>query len=157
MKLDGSNLLKVIFLLIFFVFSNNSKAQSKGMVIFKSAYGVAETEQRLIQILKNKDFKIFTQINHSDGAKAVNISLPETRVVIFGKPQIGSKLMQCSPSVAIDLPQKMLIWKEDNQVKLAFNSPKFLQKRHQMNGCEPLLKKINGALNKIATKATQAK
>ncbi|PHS20523.1 MAG: hypothetical protein COA86_00815 [Kangiella sp.] len=154
MNLDGSNLLKVTFLLIVFAFSNNSHSQSKGMVIFESAHGVAETEQRLIQILKSKDFKIFTQINHSDGAKAVNINLPETRVVIFGKPQIGSKLMLCSPSVAIDLPQKMLIWKEGDQVKLAFNSPKFLQKRHQMNGCETLLKKINGALNKMAEKAT---
>ncbi len=154
MKLDGSGLLKTVFLLIIFVFSNNSEARSKGMVIFESAYDVAETEQRLIQILKSKDFKIFIQINHSDGAKAVNIKLPETRVVIFGKPKIGSKLMQCSPSVAIDLPQKMLIWKEDHQVKLAFNSPKFLQKRHQMSDCETLLKKINGALNKIAEKVT---
>ncbi len=157
MKLDGSNLLKVAFLLIIFTFSNNSIAQGKGMVIFESAYSVTETEQRLIQILKNKDFKIFTQINHSDGAKSVNIDLPETRVVIFGKPQIGSKLMQCSPSVAIDLPQKMLIWKDANQVKLAFNSPKFLQKRHKMNGCETLLKKVNGALNKIAEKVTSEK
>ncbi|PCI66271.1 MAG: hypothetical protein COB38_10320 [Gammaproteobacteria bacterium] len=154
MKLHRAELLKTAFLMIACSISSCCWAQGKGMVSFESSYSVAETEQRLIQILKSKDFKIFTRINHSDGAKAVNIKLPETRVVIFGKPQIGSKLMLCSPSVAIDLPQKMLIWKDGHQVKLAFNSPKFLQKRHQMNGCETLLKKINGALNKIAEKVT---
>ena len=157
MKLHGSELLKTAFLVTACSISSSCWAQGKGLVSFESSYSVAETEKRLIHILKNKDFKIFTQIDHSKGAKAVNINLPETRVVIFGKPQIGSKLMQCSPSVAIDLPQKMLIWKDDNRVKLSFNSPKFLQKRHQMNGCETLLKRINGALNKIATKATRAK
>ncbi len=157
MKPNGIKFLAVACLSIIYLFSSYSYAQSKGMVSFESSYSVTETKQRLINILDKKGFKIFIQIDHSGGAKAVNINLPETHVIIFGKPQVGSKLMQCNPSVAIDLPQKMLIWKESNQVKLAFNSPKFLQKRHQMDGCEPLLKKINSVLNKIATKATSPK
>ncbi len=157
MNLPRIGLLKITFLLIASSFGNNASAQPKGMVSFESSFSVAETEQRLIKTLNSKGFRIFAQINHSAGAKAVNINIPETRVVIFGKPQVGSQLMLCSPSIAIDLPQKMLIWKEENQVKLAFNSPKFLQKRHQMSGCESILKKINAALNKIAAKVTSAK
>ncbi len=150
----NTNFLKTITLVFVCIFCSNSWSQSKGMVIHNSAHSVDRTEKRLLKILQNKGFRIFSQINHSEGAKAHGIDLPATRVVIFGKPQVGSKLMQCSPSVAIDLPQKMLIWKEDQQVKLAYNSPRFLQKRHQMKNCETLLKKINDALNKIAEKAT---
>ena len=135
----------------------NLYAEGKGMVSLNSQYSVAQTEQRLINILNKKGFTLFKQVNHTEGAKAVGIQMPETRVVIFGKPQIGSKLMQCSPSVAIDLPQKMLIWEEGGQVKLAYNSPRFLNKRHQMSACEDLLKKINNALNKISELAVGAK
>jgi uncharacterized protein (DUF302 family) len=132
-------------------------AEGKGMVSYNSPYTVVKTEQRLINILNTKAFKIFAQIKHAEGAKTVNIRLPETRVIIFGKPQVGSQLMQCNSTVAIYLPKKILIWKAESQVKFAFNSPKFLHKRHQLNTCEPLLKKINNALNKIAEKTVSKK
>ena len=148
---------KLLLILTFSLACFNLYAEGKGMVSLNSQYSVAQTEQRLINILNKKGFTLFKQVNHTEGAKAVGIQMPETRVVIFGKPQIGSKLMQCSPSVAIDLPQKMLIWEEGGQVKLAYNSPKFLNKRHQMSACEDLLKKINSALNKISEMAVGSK
>jgi uncharacterized protein (DUF302 family) len=64
--------------------------------------------------------------------------------------------MQCSRSVAIDLPQKALIWEDDQgQVWLAYNDPAYLATRHAITGCEAVLKKVDGALKNFAAAATQ--
>jgi uncharacterized protein (DUF302 family) len=35
-----------------------------------------------------------------------------TKLLIFGNPQAGTPLMVASPSTAIDLPLKMLVWED---------------------------------------------
>lgn len=134
-----------------------SKASGpKGMVIIKSQHDVKTTGDRLEKILKEKGMTVFTRINHSAGAKKVDKVLRPTELVIFGNPKAGTPLMQCAQSVAIDLPQKMLIWQDtDGATWLGYNHPGYLVKRHGINGCEPVIKKITGALKKFATAAAQ--
>jgi uncharacterized protein (DUF302 family) len=82
------------------------------------------------------------------------MELPPTTVLIFGNPKLGTPLMQCAPTVAIDLPQKMLIWEDDNgNVSIGYNSPEYLKKRHNIAGCDQELQKISGALQKFAQNA----
>jgi uncharacterized protein (DUF302 family) len=62
--------------------------------------------------------------------------------------------MQCQQSVAIDLPQKILIWKDaQQQVWLSYNDPKHLVARHQIAGCEAVLIKVTKALDGIGKAA----
>ena len=84
------------------------------------------------------------------------MELRPTQVVIFGNPKVGTKLMQCSQEVAIDLPQKALIY-EDEQGKtwIAYNNPMYLKDRHGMKGCDQVLAKINGVLNNLASQAAK--
>ncbi|MFT5658272.1 MAG: hypothetical protein ACI9KN_001551 [Gammaproteobacteria bacterium] len=64
--------------------------------------------------------------------------------------------MQCKQSVAIDLPQKALIFENKaGQVWLAYNKPEYLANRHDLQGCEKVLGKIKGALANFATAATK--
>jgi uncharacterized protein (DUF302 family) len=127
-----------------------------GVINVKSEYGVSETTDRLIEVLNKKGMTIFNRVKHSEGASSVGIELRDTELVIFGNPKVGSPLMQCQQSVAIDLPQKALIWKdEQNHVWISYNDPYYLVKRHSVLGCEEVIEKISKALAGIAKAASE--
>ena len=127
-----------------------------GMVTVKSSHSVKDTADRLVNALKTKGMTVFNRINHAEGAKKVGKSLLPTELVIFGNPKVGTPLMICSRSVAIDLPQKALIWEDaQGQVWLNYNNPQYLAERHGITGCQEVLKKVAGALKNFATAATK--
>ena len=138
--------------LVFFVVSPVIAAE--GLINVKSELSVQETTGRLEKILQDKGMTIFKSLSHSDGAKNVGIELRETQLIIFGNPKVGSPLLQCQQSVAIDLPQKMIIWKDDqSRVWVSYNDPRYLEKRHLITGCEDVLVKIEKALSGFASYA----
>jgi uncharacterized protein (DUF302 family) len=127
-----------------------------GLVNVKSSHSVNETADRLEQILKTKGMKVFIRIDHSAGAKGVGIALRPTQLVVFGNPKVGAPLMQCSQSMAIDLPQKALIWEDERgDVWLTTNDPQYLADRHNMEGCKDVLAKVRNALGNFARAATK--
>ncbi len=126
-----------------------------GLVTIKSANDVAATTDKLVNALKGKGMTVFDVIDHAKGASGVGIDLPPTTLVIFGNPKVGTPLMKCSRSAAIDLPQKMLIWSDESgQTWLAYNDPVYMAKRHNVSGCDETIKKITGALAKFSSVAT---
>ena len=126
-----------------------------GLINVKSAFGVKQTADRLETVLRKKAMTVFARINHSEGAKKVNIELPATELLIFGNPKVGSPLMQCNRAVGIDLPQKALIWKdEDGQVWLSYNDPQYLARRHNLSQCMEVINKVEKALSRFAKSAT---
>jgi uncharacterized protein (DUF302 family) len=130
---------------------------SDGVINVSSAFNVKDTADRMEGVLSEKGMTIFNRINHSEGAGKVGIELRETELIIFGNPKVGSPLMKCQQSVAIDLPQKALIWKDDkNNVWISYNNPRYLEKRHNISGCEEVIAKIEKALAGI-TKAASTK
>lgn len=127
-----------------------------GLVTLKSVHSVSTTADKLESLLKSKGMTVMNRISHSDGAAGVGRELRSTELMIFGNPKIGTPLMQCAQSVAIDLPQKALIWQDESgQVWLGYNDPRYLQKRHGIEGCDEVLAKVAGALNNFATAATR--
>ena len=147
---------KIIFGLVGLIATTSLAFADDGMVKLKSAHDVESTANRLEKVLKAKGMTVFTRIDHALGAKKVGQTLRPTELVIFGNPKIGSKLMNCSQSVAIDLPQKALIYEDDKgQVWFAYNNPEFLANRHGLQGCEKVVDKIKGALGNFAKAATK--
>ncbi len=133
------------------------RASRDGIIRVKSNYSVEETVQRFESIAKEQGLNIFGTVNHQAGAASVNQELRPTQVIIFGNPAAGTPLMQCNQTAGIDLPQKALVWEDKNgEVFLAYNSPKYLSRRHKLRGCadEPL-ERIGNALKMLAEKATQ--
>lgn len=128
-----------------------------GLIHVQSVFSVEETADRLESILKKKGMTIFNRIKHSESAGKVGIELRDTELIIFGNPKVGSPLMKCQQRVAVDLPQKALVWKDDKaRVWISYNDPRFLEKRHNITGCEEVISKIEKALAGIA-KAASAK
>ena len=130
---------------------------AEGLINVQSDFSVKETTDRLENILDEKGMTTFNQINHSDAAQKVGVDLRETRLIIFGNPKVGSPLMQCQQSVAIDLPQKAIIWEDDkSKVWISYNDPRYLGKRHNIIGCDEVITKVEKALSGI-TKAAATK
>ena len=127
-----------------------------GIIILESNHSVSATVDRLESLLKEKGMTVMNRIDHSAGAAGVGLELRPTELVVFGNPKVGTRLMQCAQSVAIDLPQKVLIWQDESgQTRLAYNDPMYLQQRHGIEGCDAALEKVSGALANFATAATE--
>jgi len=105
--------------------------KKNGIVDVPSNHSVDQTVDRIKDILQSKGITLFTVIDHSGEAEKVGMKMPSTKLLIFGNPKGGTPLMLAAPSVAIDLPLKILVW-EDGQGKvwLSYNSPEYLQQRH---------------------------
>lgn len=148
--------MRQFFLIVLSIILTMSLAYAdNGLVNVKSPYAVKETADRLETVLKEKGMTIFVRINHSEGAKKVGIDLPATELIIFGNPKVGSPLMNCNRTVGIDLPQKALIWKDENgQVWFSYNAPQYLANRHDLKECMEVIKKVEKALSNFSKAAT---
>jgi uncharacterized protein (DUF302 family) len=146
-------ILSAVFVLLYAVPS----LAANGVVNVQSSFEVKETADRLEGILKEKGMKVFNRIPHSEGARGAGIDLRDTELLIFGNPKVGSPLMQCQQTVALDLPQKALIWKAaDGSVFISYNDPAYIQERHEVSGCEDVFAKVKKALSAF-TKAAASK
>jgi uncharacterized protein (DUF302 family) len=146
---------QVFFALIAIFFIVSTAAAGNGLISVKSSHDVKATADRLENILNQKGMTVFIRINHSAGARKVGKTLRPTELVVFGNPKVGTPLMQCSQSVAIDLPQKALIWQDDKgQVWLSYNDPNYLAQRHGLTGCAQVIKNVEKALSNFAKAAT---
>ena len=115
-----------------------------GMVHLSSPYSVPETLKRLNSVLQSHGLTIFARVDHSGEAEKVGLKMHPTQLIIFGSPKSGTPLMVASPTLAIDLPLKALVWEDaGGKVWLSYNSPEFLQQRHNVPA--DLLKNIAGA------------
>ena len=127
-----------------------------GLVQMPSQFTVAETGDRFEALLQDRMLTLFSRIDHAQNAASVDKELRDTQLLIFGNPNAGTPLMQCNQTVAIDLPQKALIWQDDSeQVWLAYNDPAYLMSRHHLAECEPVIERVSQILNELAVAATQ--
>jgi len=127
-----------------------------GMIDIKSNHSVKATADKFEKILLSKGMTVFARIKHSAAAKKVGINIDDMELVIFGNPKVGSPLMKCAPTVGIDLPQKALIRQDShNNVWISYNDPSYLKNRHNIQGCDKVLKKVSGALSKLTGAAAK--
>jgi uncharacterized protein (DUF302 family) len=102
-----------------------------GMIHLSSPRSVADTLARLETIVQGKGIAILARIDHSGDAAKAGLEMLPTKLLIFGNAKAGTPLMTASPSVAIDLPLKALVWEDaDGKVWVSYNSPAYLQQRH---------------------------
>ena len=108
-------------------------SKGTGIIDTPSNHSVEQTVERLKGILQAKGVTLFVLVDHSGEAEKAGTKMPPTKLLIFGNPKAGTPLMLAAPSIAIDLPLKVLVW-EDAQARVwvSYNSPGYLQKRHNL-------------------------
>ncbi|MGA7921434.1 MAG: DUF302 domain-containing protein [Candidatus Acidiferrales bacterium] len=106
-------------------------SKGNGIVVKPSNHSADETVEKLKSILDAKGLKVFAIVDHSGEAANAGLKMPTTKLVIFGNPKAGTPLMLASPSVAIDLPLKILVAEDvAGKVWISYNSPDYLKQRH---------------------------
>ncbi len=125
-----------------------------GLVEVQSPHDAKATMKKLEQAVKDKGLKVFARIDHAAGAKKIGKDLRPTELLIFGNPEGGTPLMACAQTAGIDLPLKMLVWRDEaSKVWLGYNDPQFLAQRHGIADC-PVVPKLQQALQDIAQTVT---
>jgi uncharacterized protein (DUF302 family) len=133
MKVSRLFLLLVVLALLPTTASVAPVSGKNGIVTIASNHLVDETVATLKKMLESKGVTLFAVIDHSGEAAKVGMKMPNTKLLIFGNPKGGTPLMLAAPSVAIDLPLKILV-AEDAQGKVwvSYNSPEYLKERHNL-------------------------
>ena len=105
----------------------------KGLIDIPSNHSVDETVTKLEGILQAKGITLFALVDHSGEAAKAGMKMRPTKLLIFGNPRAGTPVMLAAPSSAIDLPLKILVWEDDQgKVWITYNSPTYLQTRHNL-------------------------
>jgi len=126
-------------------------------VSVESAHSVSDTMSRLEATLKEKGMEIFERIDHAANAKKVDLEMPETQLLIFGNPKLGTKLMLAAPSAALDLPLKMLVAEDsEGKVYLSWIDPAYMKSFHGLESFNEQFEMISNALSNIASKVASA-
>jgi uncharacterized protein (DUF302 family)/uncharacterized membrane protein YidH (DUF202 family) len=128
-------------------------ASTKGIIEKPSNHSVDETVEKLKNILQSKGVALFALVDHSGEAEKVGMKMPPTKLLIFGNPKAGTPLMLAAPSIAIDLPLKILVSEDSaGKVWISYNSPEYLRERHGLPA--ELLQNI-AVVEMLATKASE--
>ena len=105
----------------------------EGIVSRPGPFAVEETLERLKAAIGSRNLTLFAQIDHSDLARGIGLTMQEAHVLIFGNPKGGTPLMIASPLLALDLPLKVLVWQSaDGQVRVSTNSIAYLSERYTL-------------------------
>ena len=132
-------------------FENNTEitmtlSKGEGIINLASNHSVDQTLDKLKRILETKGVNLFALVDHSGEAEKVGIKMRPTKLLIFGSPKGGTPVMLAAPSVALDLPLKILVWEDSEaRVWVSYNSPKYLLERHGLP--EELLPNIAAGSN----------
>lgn len=130
-----------------------TSSKDSGIINKPSNHSVNQTVDRLKNILQSKGVTLFALVDHSGEADKVGMKMPPTKLLIFGNPKAGTPVMLAAPSIAIDLPLKILVWEDaQGKVWVSYNNSEYLQQRHGVP--EDLLANI-GVAASLALKAAE--
>ena len=112
-----------------------STQSSDGVISKPSTESVPQTIDRLKRVMADRGFTVFNVIDHRGVAEGAGVKMPDSKLVMFGKPAVGAGVMVATPLAALDIPLKVLVWEDaDGAVSVSYNSPAFLAERHHLEG-----------------------
>ena len=113
----------------------DSTQSSDGVITKPSSKSVPETIEGLRGVMSDRGFTVLNVIDHSGVAERAGVQMPDSKLVLFGKPAVGATVMLAAPLAALDIPLKVLVWEDmDGAVSVSYNSPRFLAERHHLEG-----------------------
>jgi uncharacterized protein (DUF302 family) len=88
-------------------------AQEAGLVTRPSPHSVRATIDRFAAAVREANWVVFAEIDHAAAAQAAGLALRPRMVVVFGNPRAGTPAMAANPTLALDLPLRILVWQDD--------------------------------------------
>jgi len=126
---------------------------ANGIIDIASHHSVDEAVEKLKAILSARGVMLFALVDHSGEAAKAGLTMRPTKLLLFGSPKAGTPLMLAAPSLAIDLPLKILVWEDANgKTWVSYNAPDYLRDRH---GVPPELMQNIAVIETLAAKAAE--
>ena len=125
------------------------------IIIKPSSNSVDKTIHKIKTIVEKKGLHVFAIVDHQKNAQGVDMKMKASKLIIFGNPKMGTLLMQDDMSMGLDLPLKILVYSDKNShTQMAYRNGSSFEASHTIVK-KKILTKVNGALDKITTKAGQ--
>jgi uncharacterized protein (DUF302 family) len=123
------------------------------MIVKRSAAGYTETVTALLRAIEQRGLRVFAQIDHAAGARAVGLELEDEQVVVFGSPLAGTPLMVEDPRIGIELPLRMLVWQSGEEVNVGYRDPRELSATYDVAEHAATLEQMAMLLGALAVEA----
>jgi uncharacterized protein (DUF302 family) len=123
------------------------------VIVKRSSLSHAETVESLVAAIARRGLTVFARIDHAAAAVEVGLELAEEEVVLFGNPRSGTPLMQDDRRIGIELPMRMLVWREDADVLLAYRDPCELSGGYEVARHQATLEQMKKLLDELAAEA----
>jgi len=125
-------------------------ANPQGLVTKASKHSVAEAVDKLDTVLSGAGMTIFARIDHAAAAEKAGLKMPPAVVIVFGNPKGGTPMMRGAPTIAIDLPMKILVWEDaSGKAWVSYNTGRYVADRHELKGMDKQIQGLDGALAKL--------
>lgn len=116
---------------------------SQQMTVYKSKYSVDETVDRIVETINQKKLVHFETVNHDKVAMEYGVKIPPTRIILFEDPNLMIELVSCRQTTALDLPMKILVWEESEDIYIGFFDPKVMKKRFMLQQCDDIISSMS--------------
>ncbi|MBW4042865.1 MAG: DUF302 domain-containing protein [Acidobacteria bacterium] len=123
---------------------------SAALIVVEGSRSVSATVTALRGALADRGIELFAVIDHAAGAASAGLELDDEVVVIFGDPAVGTRVMQADPRAGLDLPLRMLVWRQDSATRIAFTDPHALAERYDVPPDSPALEGMTRLLGDLA-------
>jgi uncharacterized protein (DUF302 family) len=154
------NLLSIVCALLVLSLPQIALTADPGLITKPSSYSVQETIERFENAIKAKGQVVFGRVDHAEAAAKFGIEFKPHTTVLFGRPQNGTPLMRQAGTYAIDAPQKVVVWQDDDdKVWLTYNSAEYLAThllpRHGLSIGADAVKNLQQFLDQVTDQATK--
>jgi uncharacterized protein (DUF302 family) len=123
------------------------------VIITTSRSSYEDTLRFLINAIEDRGLAVFARIDHAAGARSVELELADEEVIVFGSPRSGTPLMQSDPRVGIELPLRMLVWRQGEDVLLGYRDPRELTREYDLATQGTLLEQMATLLAELSAEA----
>ncbi len=109
---------------------------SSNLIEKRSPFSVEKTVKKFEKAVESKGMTIFAKIDHQKAAKSVGIKIEKSTLIIFGNPKISTRMMLKDERVALDLPFKVLIYKNvEGKTIILYKNPQTLKETYNLKEC----------------------
>ena len=149
---------RLLALVVLSIAAFTAAAQDLGVVTRQSKSSVPDTTAKLLAAIESSGiYKVFYQLDHATNAeKEAGAKLPPSYLILFGNPKGGAPLIKEAPTLALDLPNRALIWQDaDGKVWITYNDIAATFARHGLKRTADQIKAIEARQSALFDKALQ--
>ncbi len=144
------------FLIAVFLVLSCFFVEAQNLTVYRSSKPVGETVDGLIEVIKKKKLVYFETVEHDIVAKEYGVEIPPTRMILFEDPNLMIELVSCRQTTALDLPMKILVWEENEDVYIGFFDPKVMKKRFMLHECDDIITSMSRLKIRVVNEALKA-